>query len=336
MNDQFEGHNADEQDSADTKASVAVIIAAYNAAETLAPQMEALVSQTCLFPYEVIVVDNGSTDATSHVVESFIARNSFVSLVSATDRPSAGYARNRGAAATSAELLLFCDADDVVAADWVEQTTSSLSDFDMAGGVVEEGRLNSETVQAWKPPRSKDSLVVAHNFLPHAIGANVGIRAHVFHDVGGWAECFPGGGGEDVELSWRVQLAGYSLGLADQSVVHYRHRESLRDLSRQYFRRGRNGRLVCEAYSQAMTSQSRGSAGGPKRAATVQSTISSMAGELTRLRQPAAQGRIVRQLSTALGWATGPKVSRTEYRDAKDELKSIAESLASSSTRQDS
>lgn len=85
---------------------VSIIIPAWNAAATIRACLETIFYQT-FTDYEVIVVDDGSTDDTSAVVESFGDR---LTLIRASHAGAAA-ARNRGAAETSSEFLLFCDAD---------------------------------------------------------------------------------------------------------------------------------------------------------------------------------------------------------------------------------
>jgi glycosyltransferase involved in cell wall biosynthesis len=99
--------------------SVSVIIPARNAAATIEAQLEAISKQTYSGPWEIIVVDNGSTDGTEHVVRAWRQRLPNLLLVSAPHAQGANYARNVGCHSSRGGLLLFCDADDIVESDWM-------------------------------------------------------------------------------------------------------------------------------------------------------------------------------------------------------------------------
>jgi GT2 family glycosyltransferase len=78
--------------------------------------------------------------------------------------------------------------------------------------------------------------MVAHGFLPFASGGNFGIWTEVFERLEGLDERLTAG--EDVDLSWRAQLAGYRLGFAPRALIDVEHRQDLRSLARQQYRYG--------------------------------------------------------------------------------------------------
>jgi len=296
-----------------TVPNAAVIVAAVNAEETIGEQLAALCRQAGAGSFEVIVVDNGSTDGTVEIVETWAAGNPNIRLVEASGRTSAGYARNQGARATRADVLLFTDSDDVVSETWVSSMVAALDCVHLVGGAVDESSLNSAEVLAWTKPRS-NTLEVAHSFLPHAIGTNLGFRRDVFWAIGGWAESFSRAASEDIEICWRAQMAGFELGESPESIVKYRHRHTLASVARQYFRRGRNDQALCRAYIKLVAAEpspdiARVSSPlnsvnpGPKRAQSVVAVACAIAGALPRvLTSIEARGSIVRQLASGLGW----------------------------------
>jgi glycosyltransferase involved in cell wall biosynthesis len=86
-----------------------VVIPAYNAADTIDEAIDSLLGQSCTFPYEVIVVNDGSTDSTAAVVEKYVQG---VRLLTKPHGGGPGAARNTGVLASNADLILFLDADD--------------------------------------------------------------------------------------------------------------------------------------------------------------------------------------------------------------------------------
>ena len=87
-----------------------IIVPAFNVQATLAQTLHALLAQTYA-AYEIIIVDDGSTDATSRIASDF-AQDSKIRVVRQPNRGLAG-ARNTGIAAAKGSVIGFCDADDL-------------------------------------------------------------------------------------------------------------------------------------------------------------------------------------------------------------------------------
>lgn len=219
--------------------TVSVVIPVKNGFTTLAAQLESLIGQLDPSRDEIIVADNGSTDGTRRLVDDFAHRNAVrIRWVDASRIPGVSHARNSGLAAASGEYLLICDADDVVHPNWVAAMQEGLRSAEMVGGSLEVESLNSPAAVAVRPLDSVDSLPSLLGFLPYAVGCNVGIRRTVALSVGGWDESLRAGG-DDVDFSWRVQLAGFRLSFAPAAKVAYRLRDTLRGALRQAYAYGR-------------------------------------------------------------------------------------------------
>jgi glycosyltransferase involved in cell wall biosynthesis len=214
---------------------VSVVIPVRNGGAELDEQLAALADQTCAVAWEVVVADNGSTDGTVVAAEAWANRLP-VRVVDASDVRGVGHARNIGVRAALGRFIAICDADDVVDPRWLEELVAVGRSYDLVAGTLEFDRLN---------PRPETGTTQAPlvdfplwGMLPFAIGANMGFRREVFDALGGWDETFIGGG-DDIEFSWRAQLAGFQLGFAPDAVVHYRFRSSLRALARQNYARSK-------------------------------------------------------------------------------------------------
>jgi glycosyltransferase involved in cell wall biosynthesis len=285
---------------------VSVIMPARNAAATIEQQLAALARQNYDGPWEVVVVDNGSTDSTAAVVRRWSDRLPGLRVVDASGRPDVSHARNAGVASSSGDFLAFCDADDVVSPGWLAALVAAGSESDMVGGNLELGTLNDATVRAWAGWVSPDDRLPLYlRFLPAAYGGNCAIWRTVLERVTGWNDAYAGV--EDTELSWRVQLAGYGLAFAGPgAAVHYRLRSNLRVLWRKSYREGKTEvRLFREFRAH----------GVPRTDA--RHALRNWAGLVRRttelVRSRARRGRYLRVLGIQTGRLVGSIRSRTLY-----------------------
>lgn len=228
--------------------SVSVVIPCRNAAGTLAAQLEALLRQTYRGPWDVLVSDNGSTDATRQIAEGYADRLPGLRVIDSGDRPGAGYARNVAAAASTADRLAFCDADDEVAPDWLEQMMLALDRNPFVAGRLDAVQLNSHrAIRSRTLPQS--SMLQESAFgpgLPHASAENMGVERSLFESVGGFdpeVRIL-----EDTDLCWRIQLAGTPLAFAPEVVVNVRLRSTFSGMWRQGRDYGRADALLRERF----------------------------------------------------------------------------------------
>jgi glycosyltransferase involved in cell wall biosynthesis len=203
-----------------------VVIPARNAAQTLGEQLDAFVSQRVEFPWELIVVDNGSEDATAAVAAAYASRLP-LRVVSGGGRLVANHARNVGVGVATGRHILLCDADDVVGPDWVRLMRAVLLDAELVGGPLER---HPTSTSGGVP----DPATPAHWFLRRPFGANCGFRRDVWDALGGFDETYREGG--DTEFFWRAQLAGYQLVYAGKAVVRYRLRSTIGKRCRKTYR----------------------------------------------------------------------------------------------------
>ncbi|MCD6285830.1 MAG: glycosyltransferase family 2 protein [Anaerolineae bacterium] len=177
-----------------------VVIPAYNEEQYLSRCLEALAHQT--YPtgsFEVIVVDNGSTDATAEIARRWRAR--------VVQEPCKGVARARqtGFEAARGEIIASTDADTCVAPFWLARSVAHFREDPALGGVYGPVR--------WYDGQPADQWVLQHpvvwaQWLSHRArrdlwwGSNFAVRREIFWKAGGfpvdWAT------GEDTDLSLRV------------------------------------------------------------------------------------------------------------------------------------
>jgi len=124
----------------DEPPDVSVVITTYNRADLLSATLQGLVSQeTEGVRYEIVVVDNNSTDNTRQVVESFSAAQRPVLRYVFEPRQGVSQGRNAGVAAARAHIIAFTDDDVVPTPGWVAQIKRSFdqnNDIDFLGGKI--------------------------------------------------------------------------------------------------------------------------------------------------------------------------------------------------------
>lgn len=227
---------------------LSVIIPCYNSADYIADQLEALASQKYEDDWEVIVSDNGSTDRSIEIIESYRHRIPELRVVDSGDKKGAGHARNIGVQASTGDALLFCDADDVVGAGWLRAMAKALSRHDFVAGPFEGTRLNPASVLEYRKVPQTDSLQIYKYppFLPHAGGGNLGVKRRVHERVGGFDESMPRL--QDTDYCWKVQLSGVDFHFVEDAVVHIRLRDTNTAILKQALMWGRFNVYIYKKY----------------------------------------------------------------------------------------
>ncbi len=223
---------------------ISVIIPTYNSSKTLGEQLEALKAQEYDGDWEIIVVNNRSTDTTVDLIRDYQSSMPHLRLVRAMEKQGSYYARNVGAQAARGDAFIYCDADDIVALGWLQAFVEALKKHDVVAGVLEVDMLNQSA--PWRPPPLNGDNEPVLGFLPYVIGCNVAVSREAFEAVNGYSEEFLSGG--DVDLTWRLQLHGYTIHDAS-AVVHYRYRQTLSGLWKQYARYGYYQTLVYRRFA---------------------------------------------------------------------------------------
>ncbi len=118
---------------------ISVVVATYNRSHLLDKAIQALLNQkTSGLEYEIIVVDNNSTDQTEETINSYVKHDSRVRYIF-EKRQGVAYGRNAGISAAQADLIAFCDDDVCVTEDWVQKIFEAFvryPDAEFVGGRV--------------------------------------------------------------------------------------------------------------------------------------------------------------------------------------------------------
>lgn len=215
---------------------ISVVIPARNVAEVLPAQLDGLAAQrNPPLTWEIIIVDNGSTDSTAQVAASYRNRLPSLQIIDAHHKLGVNGARNAGVRAASHDWIAFCDGDDVVRSSWLRAYYEAVQQNPpcVLGGRLVPLLPRSRRTYGRPPP--SDQLPRPLGFLPFALGGNQCIHRSVWETLGGFDETYDIPGSDDVDFSWRAQLAGFEVVHVRNAVVEYRYRDSLTAYLRQTF-----------------------------------------------------------------------------------------------------
>lgn len=208
---------------------VSIVIPVYNRASLIGSVIEALLDQAYR-PFEIIIVDDGSTDNTERIVSSYQ-----VKYIYQENRGPAA-ARNRGFRESGGDIIAFIDSDCIARKDWLENLIKGFDSpevgavagsYDIANPESLLSRLIHEEIK-WRHSGFKGYI--------RAFGSyNVAIRREVFEKVGGFDETYRTASGEDNDLSYRILKAGYKIRfMPDALVAHYHTEKLFKYLKEQY------------------------------------------------------------------------------------------------------
>ena len=208
---------------------ISVIVCTRNGAPTLRPCLEALETQT--YPnYEVLVIDDGSTDATAQIAKSF-------PNVRCISQEPAGLsvARNRGAHEASGEILAYTDDDCIPHPDWLLRLSFAYEDAEWvaAGGpnIPPPPRTPMEALVA-SAPGAPTHVLIQDEEAEHLPGCNLSIRKSALLSIGGFHPDFTTAG-DDVDICWRLREAGGKLRFIPGAMVWHHRRFTARAYLRQ-------------------------------------------------------------------------------------------------------
>jgi glycosyltransferase involved in cell wall biosynthesis len=204
---------------------VSVVVPSYNGDRTLKACLDSL--QKLNYPdYEIILVDDGSTDTTGQIALA----NQKVRYFRHQQNLGLSVARNTGIAAATGEIIAFTDSDCRADEDWLYYLVSSLlsNDFVAVGGpnlLPPEDSLTAAAVMV--SPGGPAHVMLSDRQAEHIPGCNMAIYKWVLAALGGFDPIFRRAG-DDVDICWRLQQAGHKIGFIPAGFVWHYRRSTIR------------------------------------------------------------------------------------------------------------
>lgn len=207
-----------------------VVVATYNRKALLRRCLTALSNQA-LPAYEIIVVDDASTDGTGQMVQTEFPRVRYLRL---DENRGPAAARNRGVAAATGDVVAFTDDDCIVPYEWLARLADGysrhpevvgVSGFQIPPAAVQQTNPVARAQRIMRQERwgtLADAERVGGDEIPGFGTNNASYRRDVLLELGGFDEWFPLAAGEDADLQKRVADAGYRLLYIPLAVDHLR------------------------------------------------------------------------------------------------------------------
>jgi len=211
---------------------ISVIVPGYNVQATVGACLEALLDQTIpRNEYEVIFVDDASSDGTTEIVR----RYPDVRLLTLPENRGQANARNVGLEEARGDIILFTDADCVPARNWIEAMRKPFADPDIAGakGIYRTEQRGLVARFAQLEYESRYGIMRRKRYIDFVDTYSAGYRREALAQHGGFDARFRID--EDQELSFRMAEAGLKMVFNPEAVVYHHHPSTLwRYLKRKY------------------------------------------------------------------------------------------------------
>lgn len=210
---------------------LSIIIPCKNEGKLIEQTVESILATPVPVPYDITVINDGSTDGCCSFLQSKRRSLSRVRLINTTGIGAAN-ARNLGAEQSTGDILVFCDAHITVEQGWLEVLSEGI--LDRGAGAVSPGiatmgtpgaigygfTWNEEMETKWLP--STGSIVE----VPFAPGGCVAVSRETFNQVGGFERGFRVYGYEDAEFSLKLWLFGHRVEIDPSVVISHHFRAS--------------------------------------------------------------------------------------------------------------
>lgn len=223
-----------------------IVVCTYNREKIIEECLQSLLSQNIpKKEYEVIVVNDGSTDNVEEVVRRLMKSHPNVKLISCSPRGGVSAARNLGWKEAHGDFVFYIDDDAVADKDWVMKLANEYKEN--VAGVGGYPRPYSENKFAlYEQARTFVTYGLHGEKLNGAGGLNMSFRKQILRKVGGFDPRLYAG--EEADINRRVTSLGYALKVVSSITVRHRGPETLWSFFVRKFKLGKGGYLFLKKH----------------------------------------------------------------------------------------
>jgi GT2 family glycosyltransferase len=201
---------------------ISVVVCTYNGSKTIRDCLEGLLALE--YPdFEVIVVDDGSTDGSADIVRSYGFR------VISTENRGLSSARNTGMKAANGEIVAYIDDDAYPDPDWLTYLAAGFMNSRHAafGGPNIPPKGDGPIAECVaNAPGGPVHVLISDQEAEHIPGCNMAFRKAALQEIGGFDPRFRAAG-DDVDVCWRLQEKNHTLGFSPAAMVWHHRRNSV-------------------------------------------------------------------------------------------------------------
>lgn len=224
---------------------VTVVVPTFNREKLLKNLLDSLHNQS--YPadkLEIIIVDDGSKDGTGQMVEEYQKgpNRNLKYFFQQNKGPAA--ARNTGIRNSRGSFIVFIDDDCIASSNWLEEMIGGFDDFNVAGvgGRIKTIATKSIISEYCSYIGVMEKPIMQADTVKYLVGANSSFRKEHLNAAGWFNETIPLGG-EDLDISFRLERAGYKLKFNPEAVIYHLHRQTLKELLVTFFKYGKGSAI---------------------------------------------------------------------------------------------
>jgi GT2 family glycosyltransferase len=227
------------------KPLVSVVVCTHNGQRTIRECLEGLL-QLEYENVEILVINDGSTDNTINIINEFPFR------VISTEPVGLSRARNIGMQEAAGEIVAYLDDDAYPDPHWVSYLAEAFKDSDYAaigGPNVLPGSCNIISDCVDHTPGAPTHVLLSDIEAEHIPGCNMAFRKKNLESIGGFDVQFRTAG-DDVDLCWRIQDAGWKIGFCSAALVWHHRRNTVKGFWKQQLGYGKAEALLERKWSE--------------------------------------------------------------------------------------